>query len=117
MRTTPEEVAQIIEVAGDIDLHPFITIANMLVTEHCTDLDSLRQIEVEKWLAAHFYETRDELPTSESAGGASRAYQRNTGMYLNQTKYGQTAILLDSSGALNKIGIPKAKAVWLGTEE
>lgn len=128
-RTTPDEVAQVIEVDFESipDLSPFITIANLLVTEHCASyipaMSAERLTEIERWLAAHFYETRDELPVSERLGRGMRNYNRPTEkMFLHQTKHGQNAMLLDSSGNLaalssrsthgKKVGIN-----WLGLHE
>lgn len=101
MRTTREKVEQIIDLDPVVDVTPFIIVANELVTEHCEGLTDARLAEIERWLAAHFYEVRDERPQSEAAGGASKSYVRTQAMFLHQTKYGQTAMMLDSTGKLN----------------
>lgn len=119
MRTTAVLVAGIIEVDASIDLIPFITAANALVTEVCTTLDETRLELVERWLSAHFYTNRDPRITAERAGPVSANYQSAVALNLATSHYGQTAMLLDTSGALallNKAtATRKASVVWLGT--
>jgi hypothetical protein len=123
-RTTAEDVRLVIEVDAEAtpDLTPFILIANELVTEHCSSggLTETRLKLVETWLAAHFYEARMELATSESAGGASKSYQRPSELFLHQTKHGQTAMMLDSTGNLAALSSARKHAkkigiAWSGT--
>lgn len=104
-RTDEDKIAEIIELDDSISLTPFITIANSLVTEllEDTDHDEDRLTLIETWLAAHFYTVRDPRATSESAGGVSEGKQMYTGAYLAASEYGQTAMVLDTSGTLNKL--------------
>ena len=123
-RTTAEDVRQVIEVDTEStpDLTPFILVANELVTEHCVGagLTDARLKLIETWLAAHFYEARMELATSESVGGASKSYQRPSELFLHQTKHGQTALMLDTSGNLAALSTSrkhgrKIGVAWVGT--
>jgi hypothetical protein len=114
-RVTSAEVAAIIDydTTGITDITPFITAANLLVTQVCTDsslgTDLLK--EIERWLAAHFVAVRDPKLTSQSAGGASDSYETNkTGFGLKLTRYGQQAMALDTSGALMAIAEGAKKA-------
>jgi len=104
-RTTSALVGGIAEVDSSIDLDPFIDIANQLVTELCTDsgYDTDRLTSIETWLSAHFYHLRDQVVDTEKAGSVSAKYQYKIGMHFNQTKYGQTAMLLDTAGNLAKL--------------
>lgn len=124
-RTTAALVGEIAEVDSTIDLDPFITVANELVTELCTDssyTDS-RLTLIETWLAAHFYQIRDQAVDTEQAGSVRVQYQYKIGLFLQQTKYGQMAMSLDTAGnlaALSKrleggesAGISIS---WLGTD-
>jgi len=101
-RTTAAEVAGVVEVDSSISLTPFITIANELVTELCTDSDysTARLVLIETWLAAHFYQMRDQAVASEKAGSVSVNYQYRIGLQLAQTKHGQTVMMLDTAGNL-----------------
>jgi len=104
-RTTPTAVAGIISVDAGLDLNPFIEVASSLVTEWCAPgiSDSARLEMIERYLAAHLYGLRDQQVQSEAAGGASATYQGKTDFFLEGTQYGQTAILLDSTGNLARI--------------
>lgn len=101
-RATDSDVEGVVEVDDDITLTPFITIANELVTELCTDSDysATRLTLIETWLAAHFYLMRDQLVGTERAGPVQVTYSTKIGLGLKQTKHGQTAMLLDTAGNL-----------------
>jgi len=123
MRTTAEQVAEIIEVDATIGLTPFMTIANELVTEVCSDkgYTDERMELIERWLSAHFYTNRDPRPVNEHAGPVSVTYQSAVALNLNTSHYGQTAMLLDTAGGLAALNALKKKRTlsvhWLGTEE
>lgn len=134
-RTSSVNVKTIIEVDDDVDLTPFITAATALVTKFCADFEysadptaNSDHLElIERWLAAHFYTNLHPRATLEQARVQAQ-YQSKVDLRLNTSHYGQTAMLLDFSGALaaynNGLGTvsesPKKIAVgiaWLGTEE
>jgi len=125
VRATDEDVEGIIEIDASISLTPFILIANELVTELCSDssYSESRLTLIETWLAAHFYQIRDQAVSSESAKGVAVTYQHQIGLGLKQTKYGQTAMILDTAGNLSQLdkrmeeGEPASVSFsWLGTD-
>lgn len=77
--------------------------------------DLLKEIEIR--LACHAFKLTDPGYRSRSTGGASGSYEGETGMYLEATKYGQYAMVLDYSGCLRAIGQQQqaeATIDWLG---
>lgn len=99
---------------------PFIASASSLVDKveandtanklNATDLEL-----IERWLSGHFYAQADQMFTSRSTGKASGSFQGQTGMYLENTIYGQQAMMLDITGylmALQKGGV--VDFAWLG---
>lgn len=131
-RTTAELVGGVIEVDSVAvpSLTPFIAAASALVTRVCEpeydltnddDIELLTQIET--WLAAHFYGIRDNRVASEGVGPVNASYQHRLGLVLAVTMHGQTAMSLDTSGALaayskqleqgknQRVGVS-----WLGTD-
>jgi len=126
-RTTSANVTAILvtdkNYDGSTSLAAFIDTATALVDEVVTcaakrgiTLSATLLELIERWLAAHFYAHADPLYTSRSTQGASGSFQGQTGMHLESTQYGQTAMVLDTSrclAAINKGG-SKIGAVWLG---
>lgn len=108
-RTTPELVAGIIEVdAKSIpDLSPFqeaaavITKTVLLVPNGYVDgTDDEILAILEKWLAAHFYAIRDPRTTQEVAGKVGASFESKVDLGFALTRYGQTAMDLDSKRLL-----------------
>lgn len=103
-RTTNALVEGIIEVDSAISLTPFIGAANSIVTQCCTNLtndysvDDLQQIET--WLAAHFYTTRDPRAEREKAGPVEEKFQSAVALGFNTSHQGQMAMRLDFHGGL-----------------
>lgn len=123
-RTNPTRVAEIIQVTDSLSISPFIATATAL-TDWLVSQDSNGElsksllVQIETYLAAHFYSHRDQLYQSKSHGGASGSFQGQSGMMLKSTQYGQTAIVLDVTGNLAKRDEGRkqtAGAYWLGTE-
>lgn len=127
VRTTDEKVKEIIEVDTSISLTPFISIANDLVTECCTNLTVdytvAYLVKIETWLAAHFYSIRDMRTESERAGPVSEKFQSKVDVGFSTSHYGQAAMRLDYKGGLagldRKIrkGVRVPSMTWLGKEE
>ena len=124
-RVSDVDIIQLVDIDSDIDLDPFILVANELVTELCTDssYSDVRLKAIEQWLTCHMYQMRDQLVKSETAGPVSVTYASQIGLGLNQTKYGQTAMLLDTSGNLAALsrqteeGQPSAPTMfWMGDD-
>jgi hypothetical protein len=97
---------------GTTDLTPFIASASMLidqVAQMALQMSfpisyTVGQLElIERWLSAHLYKQMDMMLQQKATGGASGVYQGKTGMSLDSTRYGQTAMTLDYSGALSAI--------------
>jgi hypothetical protein len=104
-RVTDADVEAIIQYDDSIDLTPFITVANQLVTELCSDsgYSDARLLEIERWLSAHFYHIDDQHVAMEKAGEVTASYQYKIDLAINQTKYGQMAMVLDTAGNLAQL--------------
>ena len=132
-RTTAELVATVIDVEAGDSLTAYIDTANALVTELCTDsgYSDVRLELIERWLSSHFYDINRPRTQSEAVTGSSgvqESFERvKVDLGLHNTKYGQTAMFLDTAGNLaaltNTLNVVK-KAVaaagasetkWLGT--
>ncbi len=127
-RATDALVEGVIEVDSAITLTPFITAANAIVTECCTDLTvdytAAQLVIIETWLAAHIYTIRDMRAETEKAGPVSEKFQSKVDLGFDTSHYGQMAMRLDWKGglaALNeqiKKGTKKTPLMtWLGKEE
>lgn len=104
-RCTEEQVRSLVDSDDDVRLKPFITTANILTDDVSAEdsgnlLSVSTLLEIEKYLAAHFYEHLDQALASEKTGDASGVYQGEWGLGLNGTKWGQTAMILDKTGYL-----------------
>lgn len=126
VRTTSALVGGIIEVDDDIDLTPFIDVANVLVTECCSadDYDANRLKLIETWMAAHCYSIRDMRVEAEGASGMREKLQSKVDLGFDTSHYGQMAMRLDTAGglaALNKKSKEGGKVTvgitWCGTPE
>ena len=70
--------------------------------------------EIERWLSAHFASIRDKRTVKDAVGDSSHTYEGKTGMGLNFTRYGQQALLLDTTGTLAESGKRRATISYLG---
>ena len=129
-RVTVGEVKEIITIDStitDAEVEVFIKSANILTSlvntvGGMTDSDQL--MEVERWLSAHLVAIRDMRVASEKAGEVSQKFQYKVDLNFNVTVYGQTALVLDTSGYLAELQ-DKAKngkkiaasILTLGTDE
>ena len=126
-RTDSTKIGLIIDVDANIALDSFISVANALVTQFCTNLDTNyttdHLIEIETWLAAHFYTVRDMRAESEKAGPVGEKFQSKVDLGFSTSHYGQMAMRLDYYGGLAKLDkrIKSGKQTpglsWLGKEE
>lgn len=104
-RTSDAKVKEILDT--DItDTTPFITAANLVVTDKLggQDLSDDYLEEIERWLAAHLACARDPRHKAEKTGDASVTFTGNFGEGLQSTPYGQHVLLLDPTGILAKVG-------------
>lgn len=102
VRVTDAEVREIIEIDASLNIDAFITAANLLVTQVCTDssLSVALLKEIERWVAAHFVAIREPKALSRKAGPFSETSMSKVGLGLKVTHWGQQAMILDTSGAL-----------------
>ncbi len=101
-RTSQANVALIIEIDDGDDLTAFISVANEMVTELCTNsgYSDTRLELIERWLSAHFYTNYKPRAKAEKAATVSETKQDATDLGLNSSFYGQTAMRLDTAGSL-----------------
>ena len=104
-RTTAAAVQEILGEAYDSSyaVTNFITVANSVVTKHCThtDFTAVELETIERYVAAHLYCVTHRRATQESiAGGPSESKQHVEALGLDATEFGGMAKLLDWSGAL-----------------
>lgn len=103
-RVTKEEVEEIIDIDSAItSIAGHITGANQLVTAKLSNVGytAAQLKEIERWVAAHFVCIQDPRTKQEAIGSSQATFERpKVGVGLNGTSYGQTALLLDTSGLL-----------------
>ena len=126
---TPEFVREVINTSlEDKDIKGLIAAASTLVksklTEH--DVDADVQVEMTRWLAAHFVAVKTSVTSSTSAsssqsfttsvseekiGDASIKFGKSSSVStsssmknLRSTLWGQTAIMFDPTGELDNLG-------------
>lgn len=94
-----------------LDLQQFVDSADVIVlrVQACAAKKNLAlstvELEmIERWLACHMYCQVDKALQTKSSGGSSGTFMGQTGMSLDSTRYGQTAVNLDYSGCLSAIG-------------
>jgi len=105
VRVESYEVRDVIDTfLEDPQIDKFITTANIIVDNNCDSGlsdDELKQIEL--YVAAHLVCLRDPRLLEEKTTDWALKYQRGGvagKMGLEQTSYGQTALMLDRSGGL-----------------
>ena len=107
-RVSETDVKELISTNRDVD--PFIAVATLLVDEELVGkgMTAVRLTMIEMYLAAHF------TALTEERGGLVRTQVDDTvdqmaSVYdkgFLMTRFGQTAISLDTSGRLAEIGSP-----------
>jgi hypothetical protein len=101
IRTTGAKVKLIFDTTMTaVELDPFIEVANIVVDDQISTATSTKLEAIERWLAAHFACVWDRRSIDEKAGSVSVSYMPQQGKRLDNTDYGQNAILLDDTGAL-----------------
>lgn len=111
-RCTAAEVKEIIDTTLiEAQISPFITVANLTVTDilGATTVLSANQLkEIERWLSAHFVAIRDPRISREKTEEAEATYHGKSDMGLDHTPYGQQVKLLDTTGTMTNLGKRKA---------
>lgn len=103
IRANDDGVIELIDgVPSGTSLTPFIAVANALVDEVCLDsgYDEARLTLIETWLSAHFYSVRNPQAKSEGVGPISESRDIQTDLQLQSSRWGQTAMILDTAGNL-----------------
>ena len=117
-RVTDDDVREVIELESDQELDPFISVAHEIVNEVCTSsiLTEKLKFEIERWLSAHFAAVADPRSMIEKADEVSIHYQTKLGLNLQVTHWGQQAMMIDISGALQDLnnGRKKASLAYIG---
>ncbi len=127
---TPTEVRGVIKTTlTDENIEEFISTAHLLVTRFLASrgvVDDL-QSEIKKYIAAHLIGAslkdrstgasvlEEKIGDVEVKYGDVVSSNKSTGHLsdLRTTRWGQTAILLDPSGVLGKLGLPPPRMVAL----
>ena len=115
-RVTAEAVKEIIRtsLSNDVILTSQINTANIFVDEYLesSGLSDAMLTQVELYLAAHFVALTDEGAglTRDKLGDADQSYANVYGQGLKSTRYGQTAMALDTTGVLANLTQPMLKA-------
>jgi hypothetical protein len=134
-RTTAELVTALFEegtVDDGVDLTPYIEASSMVVDrvvatakdDYGSDYYNNIQLEIiERWLAAHYFSVRSPASVFEGAGKVQSSYESKVDLNLNNTRFGQAALSLDTAGGLARLqqsllkgGRIKPLVVWLGKE-
>lgn len=124
IRTTEQKVRAVVKADLDVPMARFIDTATAM-TDYVVTQDSANilitalLLEIETYLAAHYYALFDLQYASKKTGDASATYQGVTKMGLDSTLWGQQAIALDVSGTLAVVnkGSTKLTLSWLGTTD
>ena len=111
-RVTEAEVQAIIDVDSSVsDISPFITAANLFVTNVFsgdTQVGSDTLKEIERYVAAHFICCIDPRARKEENEEVMVEYTGEFGKGLESTRYGQAALTLDFTGKLATAGKKRA---------
>ncbi len=113
---TIDEVNEIVDVSTKrSEMSTFIETADLIVTESLAGqgLSAARLRQIELYLAAHFTTLAEERGgiIGSKTGESSEFYANKFGKGLALTRYGQQALVLDTSGRLASEGtaLPKAQ--------
>jgi hypothetical protein len=110
VRATADSVKKL--VPTDIsDLTIFIETANMVVNDNLltTGISEPGLTKIEIYLAAHFLCLVERQPKSQKFGDSASKFLGVSGLGLNGTLFGQSAIILDYSGKLRNASNDYAK--------
>lgn len=110
-RTDVDQVNHIMETSlTDNQIRPIIEQANRIVTskiggEGLTD-ELLKDIET--WMTAHLIALgKERQPLEERVGDIWLKFNENPAGFFNATTYGQTCLMLDTSGKLQAASMKK----------
>lgn len=116
VRVTASEVKEIIQttIEDSVLESNHIATASLMVDEHLLDigLSAPMLARIELYLAAHFVALTEERGglTRERLGDGDESLANVYSSGLNSTRYGQTALSLDSTGTLTQVAQTTLKA-------
>ena len=119
-RITVDDLVEIFETElTEAQLSAFVNSAHYVIQNNLlsSGLSSDILTEIHKYLAAHFASLRDQRIASERVADVSMNYQGKTDMGLNATLYGQTALMLDTSGSLANLALKPATFLVFDTPD
>ena len=99
------------------EITAYITTSNLLVTDRLgsSGLAAGLLTQIETYLAAHLITVTRERKAAQAGRGEDRVtFEGQTGMRLDSTLYGQTAMVLDTTGKLSTLNKPTRTAVVFG---
>lgn len=103
-RVTQDEVRANTQSLGTTDASGAVKVANVIVQEYLLDSGQSEALltQIELYLASHFLTLSNEKGplSSEKIGEAEDRYHNIYDAGFNATRFGQQAIMLDSSGVL-----------------
>ena len=106
-----DRVREIIETElTNEQITPYLAAAEVMLVSAFREktVDVATREELKAWLAAHYIAvTRQRVSAKESAGGASIEYAGVYGAALESTPWGQTAMMMDATGALKAASTKK----------
>lgn len=119
-RVSIEQLQEVFPTDYTSELVPFINIANRLVNAKLVGkgLSEDQLYDIELMLSAHFANALDPRVSKESiAGEYSATYQGKWEMFLKSTTYGQTALVIDESNTLSKLGLKATNLIVFTTPD
>ncbi len=101
-------------LSDDVLNENHIDTANIFVTAHLATVGHSDAIlaKIELYLAAHYVALTEEggALTRSKLGDADESYANVFAMGLQSTRFGQTAVSLDTTGTLNRVASSQLKA-------
>jgi hypothetical protein len=111
-RVTESQVRSVAGEPSSVDASSAISVANLIVDEELYDttLSNDRLTMIELYLSAHFLvlTTREGPMAAQALGDATERYHNIYQAGLMSTRFGQQAVLLDSTGTLAAIAAKAA---------
>lgn len=113
-RCTGDYVKNIITTAKTVaQVESYITAANLIVTDNLANesFSTAKLKEIEAYIAAHAVAMDDPEIAKEKIGQDTEATYNmgKLGEWLQRSRYGEMAVLMDTSGKLASIGKQAAK--------
>lgn len=118
LRATVQQVRELIELNAEDSAirNNYLVTANAYVDQYLLDLSlsSTMLTQIELYLAAHFAALVEEKGglVQESMGASAGSVSDHYSAGLGATRFGQQAMILDSTGTLAGLGAARIKAVF-----